>query len=92
MKSLVDKELKRLLADGVISHISDSVDLSEYVQPASIDLPVGDVIYHVKKKYLPFDALLREVLDDVLIEEYDASESMTLYKNQTYLIPCLRIQ
>lgn len=92
MQSLVDINLRQLLDDGKVVHLSSAIDLHEYVQPASIDLPIGDVVYHVKKKYLPFDVSIGDVIDDLVIEEYDATESITLYKNQTYLIPCLRIQ
>lgn len=88
VRSLVDSELKELIKKGVFS--SDK-DIESYVEPASIDLPVGDVAYLVKQKFLPFSHKVEEVVDKLSLDEIDLRNGGVFFKGQTYLIPILDV-
>jgi len=60
----------------------------ELLQPASLDLPVGKKVYLIDKKFVPFGARVRDMLEDYKVLEMDISTgSAVLYKGQTYLVP-----
>lgn len=90
MVALTDTQLHRLLDNKEIVHC-DGIDLNEYVQPASIDLPVGTSLYHVQQKFLPFQETIREKIETVSTQELSTEGWIVLYKWQTYLIPCLEV-
>ena len=85
---LTDRKLKELISEGQLRHTS-GLDLNDYIQPASIDIPVGDKAYMVKFKFLPFMKNIKDVVESISLEELDLAENPVLYKGQTYLIPCL---
>lgn len=87
-KALVDFHLKKLIKDKVFD---SNIDLIKYVQPASIDLPVGNVAYLVKEKFLPFSKDVKTLVDKLMIEKIDLIEGGILFKGQTYLIPIAQI-
>ena len=86
-----DVGLRELVEKKVFSHLSD-IELDEYVQPASIDLAVGDVAYLVKQKFLPFSREVDYIVDKLCLEKIDlAEDGSILFKGQTYLIPVLDV-
>lgn len=89
-KTLIDKHLKELVADGTIKSMN-GCDLYEYIQPTSIDIPLCDKAYLVKQKFLPFSKEIKEIAKDMILEEIDLKEGAVLFKGQTYLIPCMNI-
>lgn len=89
-KTLIDTHLKELIANNTIKSI-DGCDLSEYVQPTSIDIPLCDKAYLVKQKFLPFSKEIKEIAKEMTLEEVDLSKGAILFKGQTYLIPCMEI-
>jgi dCTP deaminase len=90
MVALVDKDLKKLISENIL--ISNShCDLMEYVQPASIDIPIGNVAYLVKQKFLPFSQKVNDIVEKLSIEQLDLSKGAILFKGQTYLIPVMDI-
>jgi len=91
MKALVDSHLKQIISEGLVSHMSSDIDLREYIQPASIDLPIGDSVYLVKHKFLPFESDVFAAMEDYCVTKFDAQDCVVLYKGQTYLIPCLKV-
>jgi len=91
MKALVDSHLKQIISEGLVSHMSSDIDLREYIQPASIDLPIGDSVYLVKHKFLPFESDVFASMKDYCVTKFDAQDGVVLYKGQTYLIPCLKV-
>jgi dCTP deaminase len=61
--------------------------LSEYVQPASIDLPVSGNVFLVRDKILPFRRKVADLLQELVLEERSLKgEGAVLLKGQTYLI------
>jgi len=50
--------------------VDASLNLLDYVQPASIDLAVGDRVYLVKQKFLPFQQSVSYLADKLGVEEY----------------------
>jgi dCTP deaminase len=92
MKTLVDKEIFNIINKKLISHCSNDIDLNKYIQPASLDLPLGDEIYLIKEKFIPFNSTIKEILKDKKIEKYNINSKKTLFKGQTYLAPILKIE
>lgn len=86
MESLVDADLLGLVRKGVIGP-----DLERFVQPASIDIPLGDTAYLVKQKFLPFSQPVRMIAERLTIETLDLRAGAVLLKGQTYLVPCLQV-
>ena len=64
-----------------------------YVQPASVDIPVGSTCYLVKEKVLPFGKKVTDLLPEITIEKklVDDEEGVTLLKGQTYLLKCGKV-
>ncbi|MFP4111420.1 MAG: 2'-deoxycytidine 5'-triphosphate deaminase domain-containing protein [Candidatus Woesearchaeota archaeon] len=88
--ALVDRDIKKLIADKKISS-AFGFDLDGHTQPASIDLPVGDFAYVLKQKFLPFNNDVDYILERFTIEKVDLRESGILYKGITYLIPTIDV-
>lgn len=87
--TLTDTELYDCIHKQIVT--SFHADLEEYVQPASIDLPLGGQAYMVKQKFLPFQQKVQYVVDKITLESRDLSAGATLYRGFTYLIPCLEV-
>ncbi|MFP4118474.1 MAG: 2'-deoxycytidine 5'-triphosphate deaminase domain-containing protein [Candidatus Woesearchaeota archaeon] len=88
VKTLTDKELPELIKKDCIS---SSEELEEYIQPASIDIPLGNKAYHLQQKFIPFSNEIHAVAEKLCIEKIDLNKGTNLYKGQTYLIKCLDI-
>jgi len=85
--ALVDEHLRRLIKEGAFTLSDPGTDLSQYVQPASIDLPVHGPAFLVKEKVLPFKKRVRELLPSLTLEEKPLSgNGAVLLKGQTYLV------
>lgn len=90
MKILTDQLLSAFLQDNNRTH-SNGIDLKEYIQPASLDLPVGSEVFHVKHPFLSFNHPVQYITEHLCVQKLDCTSWCTLYKNQTYLIPCVDI-
>jgi dCTP deaminase len=94
--ALVDSDLHSLITQGSFE-LSGAARgaLGAFVQPASLDIPIGRRCLLLRDKALPFrrrvEALLQE--EDMVLEErvVEAGESFLLLKGQTYLFPCGRV-
>lgn len=91
MLALVDTHLHDLIDQSVINHKDDSIDLHWFVQPASIDIPIGKTVYHVNHKFIPFNESVETVVDRLQTQQFDTTDGTILYKGQTYLIPCIDV-
>ncbi len=87
-KALVDKKLKNLIHKNIIS---SEFDLYNYVQPASIDIPLGSEAFILKQKFIPFSRPVSNIIKKLSIGKIDISKETILYKGQTYLFPSLFI-
>lgn len=89
--ALIDNQFKDIINNNQIQTLQDDIDLLTYIQPASLDIPVSNKAYLVNYKFLPFNKKIREVIKDIKLEELNLDENPILFKNQTYLIPCLKL-
>lgn len=89
-QNIVDHQLKELT--HALTHVN-KVDLEAFVQPASIDIPIGNKAYLVENGFLPFAEKIQTIMDQegFIIEEYDLTKKTRLIKNKTYLIPILDV-
>lgn len=87
--ALVDKNIKELIRKKIIS---SEINLNKYVQPASLDIPIGDTAYLVKRKFLPFMRNVDYIVKRFTLKKINLKDKENiLFKGQTYLIPCLNI-
>jgi dCTP deaminase len=86
--ALVDKNIKELILKKVLK---SNLDLKKYVQPASLDVPIGNKAYLINEKFIPFKKNIEKIIKDNNVKEIDISKGEILYKNQTYLIPTIEI-
>ena len=87
--ALVDYQLTYMLERGALRLGSKEVELNKYVQPASIDLPISGTVYLVKEKVLPFRKQVRQLLEELVLENKDLGDKgAVLLKGQTYLVYC----
>lgn len=88
--ALVDKDLHRLIEAGMFKWPADRFQLKslkDYVQPASIDLPVSGNAFLVRDKILPFRRKVADLLPELVLEERSLKgDGSVLLKGQTYLI------
>ncbi|MFP4656459.1 MAG: 2'-deoxycytidine 5'-triphosphate deaminase domain-containing protein [Candidatus Woesearchaeota archaeon] len=88
LTSLVDSQIIELIRIGYIRDHSSGRNLKELVQPASLDLPLGDKLYVLKNKFLPLHDDVEDIIEDNSIEKIDLDENgVILYKGNTYLVP-----
>ncbi|HET9613944.1 MAG TPA: 2'-deoxycytidine 5'-triphosphate deaminase, partial [Candidatus Limnocylindrales bacterium] len=80
------QDLRRLIEDGAIwSETSDPVG---QLQPASLDLTLGDVAYRLRCSFLPGKDAIREKLIDYEMGAIDLrGDGAVLEQNRPYLIP-----
>ena len=93
--ALVDYQLQHMLDQGALRLGSSQVQIHKYVQPASIDLPISGAVYLVKEKVLPFRKQVRQLVEELVLEDKDlnaSSNGAVLLKGQTYLVYCGRVR
>lgn len=86
--ALVDKHIKELIKNENIIY---DFDLNKYVQPASLDLPIGSHAYLVGEKILPYNRNISEILKTSTIDKISLKNGAVLLKGHTYLIPSIHI-
>ena len=80
--ALIDKQLEQLIASGTF-RLPGDVNLKDYMQPASIDLPVTGQIFLVKEKVLQFSQRVRNLIEGLTLEEKSLSgKGAVLLKGQ----------
>lgn len=79
------QELQRALSEGLISGTSPVP--RENVQPASVDLRLGDRAYRLRCSFLPDREPVSVKLKDYLLDEVDLTEGAILEPERPYLIP-----
>ena len=86
-----------ILPDRMIAAMADAgLILPEYpfvesqIQPASLDLRLGDIAYRVRASFLPGpDATVAERIDEWKLHEIDLSDGAVLETNCVYIVPLL---
>jgi hypothetical protein len=80
--ALIDEQLEVLVESGAFD-LPCGKNLSAYVQPASIDLPVFGDIFLVKEKVLPFQQRVSELVESLTLEKKSlAGTGAVLLKGQ----------
>ncbi len=83
---LPSQSMRALIAAGDIQ--SDTAIPDGQIQPASIDLRLGDVAYRVRGSFLPGpNATVRGRLDSFTMHEIDLTSGAVLEKGCVYLVP-----
>jgi dCTP deaminase len=83
---LPSQYLRRALDEGIVKTAGETTS-EPSVQPASLDLHLGDVAYSIRCSFLPEASSVEEKLGDVLVEELDLRNGAVLQKDRPYLIP-----
>ena len=86
-----------ILPDRMIAAMADAgLILPEYpfvesqIQPASLDLRLGDTAYRVRASFLPGPgATVAERIDELKLHEIDLSDGAVLETNCVYIVPLL---
>ena len=86
-----------ILPDRMIAEMADAgLILPAYpfvesqIQPASLDLRLGDTAYRVRASFLPGpDATVAERIDELKLHEIDLSDGAVLETNCVYIVPLL---
>ncbi|MET0182116.1 MAG: 2'-deoxycytidine 5'-triphosphate deaminase [Caulobacterales bacterium] len=83
---LPDSELKRAIKQGWIT--ADALFLNDQIQPASLDLRLGDVAYRLRASFLPGPgARVADRLDDELVmHKIDLRDGAVLETGCVYLV------
>ena len=69
-KGVLPRQTLRVLIDQ--GHISSSVEIPDRnIQPASLDLTLGDVAYRLRCSFLPGTSAVREKLSEYAMDEID---------------------
>jgi len=85
---LASQQLRSLIADGRIS--ARSPITSEQIQPASIDLRLGDTAYRVRASFLAgYGASVSERLSEFEMHRMNLSEGAVLEKGCVYVVPLM---
>jgi dCTP deaminase len=79
--------IEKALAAGVVRAAKDAPVPPQNVQPASLDLRLGDRAYRIRASFLPDRESVKAKLGDYVLEEFDLTRGHVLEPNCPYLIP-----
>ncbi len=82
---LADHQIREMIQTGGIS--ASSPILNEQIQPASLDLRLGDVAYRVRASFLPGAATVADRLEDLTMHKVPLSGGAVLEKGCVYVVP-----
>ncbi|WP_371169795.1 2'-deoxycytidine 5'-triphosphate deaminase [Aliiroseovarius sp. 2305UL8-7] len=85
---LADRQIRQMIAEGGIS--ASSPILNEQIQPASLDLRLGDIAYRVRASFLPGKtSTVSERLDELTMHEVSLTGGAVLEKGCVYVVPLM---
>lgn len=85
---LPSQEIRELIANGKVRSSAEISDAQ--IQPASMDLRLGNIAYRVQASFLPGRSVsLRDKIAELKIAEYDLSRPTLLETNAVYVVPLL---
>lgn len=85
---LADHQISTMLADGAITATTPVTP--DQIQPASLDLRLGDVAYRVRASFLSGrNRTVAERLDDVAMHTVPLTEGAVLEKGCVYVVPLI---
>jgi dCTP deaminase len=84
---LPDRLIERLAAEGGILPAYDFAP--DQVQPASLDLRLGDVAYRVRASFLPGSTTVARRIDELKLHEFSLTDGAVLETGCVYIVPLL---
>ncbi len=84
---LPDHQIKVLFDQGALT-TSKPLD-DDQIQPASLDLRLGDKAYRVRASFLPGKSTVQEKLDRFKLHEFDLANGAVLETGCVYIVPLL---
>ena len=84
---LPDRMIGQLAADGAILPSTDFVP--DQIQPASLDLRLGEVAFRVRASFLPGRTTVAERIDGLKLHEVSLSDGAVLETGCVYIVPLL---
>jgi dCTP deaminase len=84
---LPDRLIARLAAAGGILPAYDFA--ADQIQPASLDLRLGDVAYRVRASFLPGSTTVAKRIDELKLHEFALTEGAVLETGCVYIVPLL---
>ena len=86
---LASQQLRKAVSDGWITS-GDYRIPDESIQPASLDLRLGDYAWALRCSFLPDSkSTVLDRIEDLAIERFDIRDGATLERDRPYLIPLL---
>jgi len=82
------QSLRALIKNGVIGAPESSPVKDEQVQPASVDLRLGQQAFHVRASFLPgkSSTLLKKINEGLLVDTLDLRQPTLLTPNSVYIV------
>lgn len=85
---LADHQIRQMITEGGIA--ANSPILNEQIQPASLDLRLGDKAYRVRASFLPGkNSTVAERLEELTMHELSLTGGAVLEKGCVYVIPLM---
>ena len=84
---LPDRMIERLAAAGGILPSTDFVP--GQIQPASLDLRLGDIAYRVRASFLPGTTTVAQRIDELKLHEFSLTDGAVLETGCVYIVPLL---
>jgi dCTP deaminase len=84
---LPDRMIAALAADGGI--LSESQFMADQIQPASLDLRLGEVAYRVRASFLPGRTTVGRRIDELKLHEISLTDGAVLETGCVYIVPLL---
>ncbi len=84
---LPDRMIAQLARDGGILPAADFAP--DQIQPASLDLRLGDVAYRVRASFLPGSSTVAKRIDELKLHEIALSDGAVLETGCVYIVPLL---
>ena len=84
---LCDRQIDALIASGGIG--ADAPIGAAQVQPASLDLRLGEVAYRVRASFLPGQARITDRLDELTMHKVPLTEGAVLERGCVYVVPLM---
>ncbi len=85
---LADRQIRQMITDGGIA--ASSPILNEQIQPASLDLRLGDTAYRVRASFLPGkSSTVAQRLDELTMHKVSLTGGAVLEKGCVYVVPLM---
>ena len=82
---LPDRMIAALAADGAI--LSENKFVPDQIQPASLDLRLGEIAYRVRASFLPGRTTVARRIDELKLHEISLSDGAVLETGCVYIVP-----